>query len=129
MHALGPPHWVDSSFQTFFKGSEILRPAQILVILDERSDTINDGYFAIDMSNTGSPDGAGTPNPYYIIDYPGSYHNSGGTVSFADGHVVSRKWVEPTTKPRLGYAGPRMHTSATDEDMRWLQGYSTYGNP
>jgi len=126
---LGPPSWVGglgTNYQTFYSLHGILYPVNILVVVDERYDSINDAYFAIDMSNTGTPEGNGQPRPYYIIDHPASYHNAAGTVSFADGHVEIHKWLEPTTKPPLGRAQARIHTSATDRDMQWLQERSTY---
>jgi prepilin-type processing-associated H-X9-DG protein len=72
--------------------------------LDERSDSINDGFFGVDMSNTGTRDGSGAPNPYWLIDYPADYHNGAANVSFADGHVERHRWLEPTTLVPLGPA-------------------------
>lgn len=126
---LDEPAWVGgwgTNYHIFDYLHHIQRPSQILVILDERYDSINDAYFAIDMSNTGTPEGRGPRRPYYIIDYPASYHNGAGTVSFADGHVEIRRWLEPTTNPRMGQARPRSYTSPTDRDVRWLQERSTY---
>ncbi|MBU6401328.1 MAG: prepilin-type N-terminal cleavage/methylation domain-containing protein [Verrucomicrobia bacterium] len=126
---LGPPSWVGgygTNYATFYKLTDIQAPANILVTVDERWDSINDAYFAIDMSNTGTPEGNGPPRPYYIIDYPASYHSGGGNVSFADGHVEIHRWVEPTTNPRLGTAQARTYTSASDRDVAWLEGHSTY---
>jgi prepilin-type processing-associated H-X9-DG protein/prepilin-type N-terminal cleavage/methylation domain-containing protein len=126
---MGEPSWVGgwgTNFHTFHSMHQILKPSNILVFLDERADSINDPYFAIDMSNTGTPGGAGSPRPYYIIDYPASYHNGAGMISFVDGHVERRVWVEATTRPSMGKARPRSYTSPTDRDMRWLQERSTY---
>lgn len=125
----GPPSWVGgygTNYATFMSLSDIQSPADVLVTLDERWDSINDAYFGIDMSNTGTPEGNGSPRPYYIIDYPASYHNGAGNVSFADGHVESHRWLEPTTHPRLGTARARVFTLPTDRDVRWLEEHSTY---
>jgi prepilin-type processing-associated H-X9-DG protein len=126
---LGEPAWIGgwgTNYHIFDYLHQIQRPSQLLVLLDERSDSINDPYFAIDMSNTGTPGGVGMRQPFYIIDYPASYHNGAGTLSFVDGHVEIRRWVEPTTNPRMGRARPRSHTSPEDRDMKWLQERSTY---
>lgn len=124
----GPPAFTqggDSPYETFTKIDQIRTPSEIFVILDERSDTINDGLFGVDMSNTGTLDGSGVSDPYWMIDYPASYHNESGRLSFADGHVEAHRWLEPTTLVPLGQAHST-HTSATDRDAQWLQGHCTY---
>jgi prepilin-type processing-associated H-X9-DG protein len=90
-------------------------------MLDERSDSINDTAFVDDMSNTGSADGTGASHPYWMIDYPASFHNGSGRFSFADGHVEAHRWLEPTTLLPLGQAHHDTYTSATDRDLQWLQ--------
>ncbi len=113
-------------YETFRKAAEIGKPSRIFVFLDERSDSINDGFFGVDMSNTGTRDGSGAPNPYWLIDYPADYHNGAANVSFADGHVERHRWVEATTLVPLGRARPGSHTSATDRDTKWIQDHCTY---
>src|SRR5207244_13351564 len=51
-------------------------PAQTWVFTDEREDSINDGYFAMDMA--GYPD---NPGSWKIVNYPGSSHNGAGSFS------------------------------------------------
>ena len=80
-----------SPWEIFRRLPQIQTPEAIFVILDERSDSINDGYFAVDMTNTGTRDGTGASNPYWLIDYPASYHNGAGEVSFADGHMETHR--------------------------------------
>lgn len=125
----GTPAFTDGGnarYETFRRSQEITRPDLIFVILDERRDSINDGYFGIDMGNTGTRDGTGTSNPYWIIDYPASYHNGSARVSFADGHVETHRWLETTTLVPLGRAHPGSHTTTTDRDVKWLQEHCTY---
>jgi prepilin-type N-terminal cleavage/methylation domain-containing protein len=105
---------------------QIRKPADLFVFLDERRDSINDASFCVDMSNTGSPDGMGASQPYWMIDYPASYHNHSGCLAFADGHGEVHRWVEPTTLVPLGQAHNVTHTSATDRDVKWLQDHYTY---
>jgi prepilin-type N-terminal cleavage/methylation domain-containing protein/prepilin-type processing-associated H-X9-DG protein len=116
----------NARYETFRRAQDIARPAEVFVFLDERSDSINDGYFGVDMSNTGTRDGNGPSNPYWIIDYPADYHNGAAEVSFADGHVEAHRWLEPTTLVPLGRAKPGSHTSPTDRDVKWLQDHCTY---
>jgi prepilin-type N-terminal cleavage/methylation domain-containing protein/prepilin-type processing-associated H-X9-DG protein len=105
-----------TNFMVYRRTSEFRKPVKLFVTIDERNDSINDAYFAVDLSNTGSFSGAGSPDPYWWIDSAGMYHNNGAVLSFADGHVEHRKWLEPTSL----VWGPR-HTSAVDRDLVWLQ--------
>jgi prepilin-type N-terminal cleavage/methylation domain-containing protein/prepilin-type processing-associated H-X9-DG protein len=123
----GPPVFTQglgTNWMTYTRVGQIQRPSEIFVTIDERSDSINDAYFVVDVTNTGSPDGMGVPTPYTIVDYPANNHG-GSTISFADGHSEVRAWREATTKPPPGQVRPRSHTSATDRDLEWLQEHAT----
>ncbi len=74
---------------TYNKLSMISRPgpANLWVLMDEHTDSINDSSMA-------------TPAvPGYLVDYPASYHNGAGGVAFADGHSEIHKWKHNDTKP------------------------------
>jgi prepilin-type N-terminal cleavage/methylation domain-containing protein/prepilin-type processing-associated H-X9-DG protein len=118
-------HGGGDQYMIFGKTQQIRTPSDIYVTMDERSDTINDGSLCVDMSNTGDADGAGTSNPYWLIDFPAGYHNNSGRFSFADGHVEWHKWREPYILMPLGQAHA-MHTSSTDLDAQWIQNHCTY---
>jgi prepilin-type N-terminal cleavage/methylation domain-containing protein/prepilin-type processing-associated H-X9-DG protein len=118
-------HGEGDRYETFNQSQRIRIPACIYVLVDERSDTINDGVFCVDMSNTGDMYGTGTSHPYWMVDYPSSYHNGAGRFAFADGHVEAHRWREPTTLVPLGQAHVT-YTSATDRDAQWLQDHCTY---
>jgi prepilin-type N-terminal cleavage/methylation domain-containing protein/prepilin-type processing-associated H-X9-DG protein len=109
----GTGAWQDSNYVTFKKLGEIRNPSDTWVLIDEREDSINDGYFAVEMTAR-----------YTILDYPASYHNGSGNVTFADGHAENHRWLEATTMPPL-QAGEHLSvdpkfTSADDRDMKWL---------
>ena len=76
------------------------------VILDERWDSINDGYFVTQM------DGYPNPASTYIVDYPASYHCGACGFAFADGHSEFRfrKSLRPID------FGMRAGTGATGKD-------------
>jgi type II secretory pathway pseudopilin PulG len=117
------PYWTaggGAQFEVFTTSQQIRSPAQIYVTLDESGDTINDRSFCVDMSNTGNLLGIGANNPYWMIDYPGTYHNGSDQLSFADGHT------EPTTLVPPGQAEGVTHTAATDRDVKWLHDHCTY---
>jgi len=111
--------WQDTNYVTFRKLGEIRNPSETWVFIDEREDSINDGYFAVDMTAK-----------YVILDYPATYHGRSGVLTFADGHAEPHRWLEGTTQPPLV---PGEHlplnpqfTSADDRDMKWLTERTTY---
>jgi prepilin-type N-terminal cleavage/methylation domain-containing protein len=67
--------------------SDILHPppAKAFVFIDEREDSLDDGYFAIKTS----------PRSWQNI--PAAWHNIGVVLSFADAHAEHWRWLEPTT--------------------------------
>ena len=91
------------------------------VFLDEREDSINDGYFVVDM--TGYPN---SPGSTILVDYPASYHNKAGGLSFADGHSEIKKWRDPRTTPPLRKANLQLNIpSPNNKDILWMQERST----
>ena len=102
-------------FREYMTLTEITDPSPSVawVFMDEREDSINDGFFVVDVAAH-----------YAINDNPAGYHNGAGTLSFADGHAEIHKWLEPTTQTPL-LPGQRVPagsrpTSSTDRDMAWL---------
>jgi prepilin-type N-terminal cleavage/methylation domain-containing protein/prepilin-type processing-associated H-X9-DG protein len=92
------------------------------LFLDEREDSINDAEMVVGMD--GFPD---QPQAWKIVDYPASYHNGAGGLSFADGHSEIRKWVDPRTTPVLkrGQELQLNQPSPNNQDAFWLMERST----
>lgn len=109
-----------TNYMVYRRIEQINAASKIFVIIDERYDSINEANFAVDLSNTGTLDGDGFPDPYWWLDTPAAYHNRGVNLSFADGHVERHQWVEPSTFGPIGVTGFR-HTTAHDRDIAWLQ--------
>ena len=86
-------------YTQFRKYSQITipSPARAWVFIDEREDSINDGWFAVSMDSYDPY----KPTADWLVDYPASYHNSAGGLAFADGHSEIHKWTVPRTTPRL----------------------------
>jgi len=97
-------------------------PSQTWVFVDEREDSINDGYFIVDMG--GFQD---TPSRWKLVDYPGNYHNNAGSFSFADNHAELRKWLDPRTTPPLNRKQNLQQDvdSPNNPDVFWMQMRST----
>jgi prepilin-type N-terminal cleavage/methylation domain-containing protein len=94
-------------------------PAKNWVVLDEREESINDGYFVVTMNQQG----AGC----YIVDFPASYHNKAGGLNFADGHSEIHKWLDPRTTPphRANFNLQLNISSPNNRDIAWLQERTT----
>lgn len=106
------------------KASDIRNPSKTWVFIDEREDGINDGWFAVNMDGYDPFN----PNSRIMVDFPASYHNHAGGLSFADGHSEIRKWQEARTYPTLkrGQALPLGQSQPGSKDVFWLQERSTY---
>ena len=119
-------NWVPqnkSGWKVYLKQSDTADPgpSRTWVFLDEREDSINDGYFVVDMA--GYPN---QPNRWRIVDYPASYHNQAGGFSFADGHSEIKKWLDGRTTPPLSKLDrPLDVTSSRNKDVFWMQERST----
>ena len=74
-----------SSDHQIYKETEFRDPSSIFVFLDEHPDSIDDGNFEITTSKT------------EWSSLPGSYHNNGGSFSFADGHSEIHHWQNAAT--------------------------------
>ena len=97
-------------------------PAKTWVLMDEREDSIDDGYFAVNM--TGYPD---QPRTIVWVNYPASYHGNSAGLTFADGHSEIRRWRDGRTMPKLvpGQYLPLNISSPNNEDLIWLQERTT----
>ncbi len=110
----------NAGYPIFQKTSDItgLPPTDALVFVDERDDSIDDGYFAIDMATA------------QIVNFPASYHNGAGGVTFADGHAEIHRWLSPEFRPpqTMGIETIKQQFTAvpaSNMDLRWLRMHAT----
>jgi prepilin-type processing-associated H-X9-DG protein len=100
------------AYRLWLKTSQVAKPADYWVTIDENPDSINDGYFL----NNPAPGGATQWG-----DGPASYHNGAGGISFADGHSLIHKWTSATTKlPTRFVWNPPGFDAAGRQDCKWL---------
>jgi len=112
-----------NKYKIYRKASDISDPgpSQIWVLIDEREDSINDGFFLVDM--IGYPD---QPEEHFMYDVPASYHGGSGALNFADGHSEIHRWLDPRTKPKLTADSRAQHLlTPNNPDMTWLQSHSS----
>jgi prepilin-type N-terminal cleavage/methylation domain-containing protein len=120
MNARGP--WNGArEYRLIRKTSDMTQPgpSHTWVLIDEREESINDGYFVVTMNQRGPG--------CYLVDFPASYHNGAGGLNFADGHSEIKKWVDPRTMPPLKKNKNLQLNipSPNNRDIAWLQERST----
>ena len=74
-------------YRQFKRSTDVERPTEIFVFLDEHPDSINDGYFLNRLEDL------------EWTDLPASYHNGAASFTFADGHAEMHRWISPATRP------------------------------
>jgi prepilin-type processing-associated H-X9-DG protein len=97
------------NYKQYIKTSSLTRPgpANTWLLVDEHPDSINDGWFIPEVTDTSR-----------FVDLPASYHNDGCGLVFCDGHSEVHKWHGPTIHRVLtiqynGFTGD-------PEDIAWL---------
>ena len=100
---------IERTWWTYRKTSEIQNPSQAFVFIDERPESIDDGYLLVELR---LPDSWG--------NLPAIYHNGAAGFSFADGHAEVKKWIDPDTL-RPGVLGTRR----SPRDVKWIQEHTS----
>jgi len=119
--------WANEPWNVFTKASSMNEPgpAMTYVLLDEREDSINDGFFVVSMENSIYAKRVNLGS-IRMVDVPASYHNRAGGFSFADGHSEIKKWADPRTMPPVKKgAWVQSGTQANNRDVMWMQEHST----
>ncbi len=98
----------ETGWKDYSKMTDITAPPPVLlwVISDEHPDSINDAWL--------------TDDPGVLVwgDLPGSYHDAGDVIGFADGHVEYHKWMDAGTVQPVqqytheGFADPQGRDTA-----------------
>jgi prepilin-type N-terminal cleavage/methylation domain-containing protein len=123
----GKMHELPGNWRVYRKFSDMVDPgpANTFVFLDVREDSINTGGWGVDMK--GYPD-----RPDLVrwgSDWPASYHNRAGGLSFADGHSEIRRWLDPRTMPPIVKGSDVLVwtniASPNNKDLVWLQEHAT----
>jgi prepilin-type N-terminal cleavage/methylation domain-containing protein len=106
------------TYRLFLKEADMINPSPALawVFIDEHADSINDGFFWVNMANTSTWE-----------DLPASYHGESGALAFGDGHAEIHKWSDPSIRDRpVKKSSYAQGTAAADAtDLPWLQLHTT----
>lgn len=109
--------WTETQGKVIKKTTDMTTPApaNTWVTIDENPDSINDGWFVVNVTRL-------NPTTLQWVDYPASYHNNAGGLSFADGHAEIKKWKDSTVlKPPAGNG----RSSSSRGDLAWLSERTT----
>jgi prepilin-type N-terminal cleavage/methylation domain-containing protein/prepilin-type processing-associated H-X9-DG protein len=114
---LGSRTWTSpSKYGPYYQKTTALRgPAITFIYLDEREDSINDGWWATDPDNL-----------YQLIDYPASYHGNAAGFTFLDGHSEIHRWRDGRTMPSL-QTGALLQLNVNlpgDVDVLWIASHA-----
>jgi prepilin-type N-terminal cleavage/methylation domain-containing protein len=104
----------NAGIRNFRKISDILKPAETWVTIDENPWSINDGWFVCDPAR-------GKAGAW--VDAPAFYHNNAGGLSFSDGHSEIKKWRDRGILDKKATAWTPRDQGV---DHYWLQQRSTH---
>ena len=104
--------WTETAGKVMRKMTDMNNPSPAMtwVTIDENPDSINDGWFVVNVTR-------GNPATLQWVDYPASYHNNAGGLSFADGHAEIKKWKDATV---LKVPAGNARSSSSAGDLTWL---------
>ena len=111
-----------AGYQIFSKTTTILNPgpSSAWVFIDEQGDSINDGFFYVDMNT----------NQLDWYDRPAAYHGKSSTFAFADGHSEIKVWHDASiaNDPVTGVNPGSYKVYATADgsgDLQWAQQHAS----
>jgi prepilin-type N-terminal cleavage/methylation domain-containing protein/prepilin-type processing-associated H-X9-DG protein len=117
LFSLGGSNTNNPDYKQFFKVTQVPKPSQIFVFIEEHPDSINDGYFL------------NKPGSLEWFDLPASYHNGSVNLSFTDGHAERHHWLFASTKaparPGGAHPLPSAMPAAERGDFYWLMQRTT----
>ena len=110
----------NSGHQLFRRTTDLARlsPSDALVFVDERDDSVDDGYFVIDMLAD------------KLANVPAAFHGGAGAVTFADGHAEIHRWRSPEVlqPQQSGVETVKKEFLAVatgNPDLAWLRAHAT----
>jgi prepilin-type N-terminal cleavage/methylation domain-containing protein/prepilin-type processing-associated H-X9-DG protein len=117
-HMNGSVNWsFDPDFIYYRKISDITRPSpsKAWVFVDEREQSIDDGYFLqfVSTRNGNSIDQWG--------NLAATYHNGAAGFSFVDGHAEVHRWLDAATLQTLPANRRPSGTFIAPRDVRWVR--------
>jgi prepilin-type N-terminal cleavage/methylation domain-containing protein/prepilin-type processing-associated H-X9-DG protein len=110
------------NWRIFTKQSDIIGPMPVnaWVFIDEHPDSINDGFFRVNLNGVAAD---GTGGTFTWNDYPANNHGGAGVLAFADGHASSHKWTDPAliNNPVSHTKNNSLAATSPYSDLIWLR--------
>jgi prepilin-type N-terminal cleavage/methylation domain-containing protein len=105
-----------SGFECYAKTTDFkkLSPVNAFVFLDERANSIDDGWFYISPAAPGA-------TSVTVRNLPAVYHNQCSSFSFADGHAEIHKWKSGSFASLAG--NTQSTTYSTSDPLSFADGY------
>jgi prepilin-type N-terminal cleavage/methylation domain-containing protein len=114
------PSWVVTSpgpqspqARVFIKESDITKPSQTWLVLDEDQESISDGMFLVDMGGARG-----------FLDLPSRNHGFAYGINFADGHAQIQSFKDQESKDWKG--GSVSSFKGGHRDWAWLTNVTSY---
>jgi len=114
----GNPPPATLKYKIFMKDTDIVRPTQTFVVLDEDPASLNDAFCLIDEE-------AGNG----LVDFPGRQHALGYGIGFADAHATIFTFKNKGLAASWPANGPPWKGGAWDKDWRQLRDVATWPLP
>ena len=123
----GWPFMHDNQYKVHHKYADVNDPSMMFTFIEMPAESINAGNFRIVPTLKGK-------ESIFSMDWPGIYHVNGSVVSFTDGHVEFRRWLEEITKnipEHVKNPNTSLDTvlSPNNRDIKWLQDRAVYPDP
>lgn len=120
-HFMGAP-WQSPPCSSYSRMSDIIRPApsEAFVFIEEKTETMNDGSFAVRIDFEESQ-----PKTWILNDLPSGAHNSGCNIAFADGRAETHHWRDPRTSAAAHDPAPM----PDNLDALWIEQHGTWRAP
>jgi len=103
-----------SNYRVYLKSSDLARDgaANRFAFIDVNPASICTPAMGVDMDSD------------EWIHYPSTFHRRKGVLSYADGRVETRKWMDPKTisdAPIAGVSSPHGQSASGNQDLYWLR--------
>jgi len=108
-----------TNYENFLKTTDLVKPSQWYVFLDEKPSSINDEYFEVVVKNFSA-------TSFYLDDNPSQVHDGACGFGFSDGHAEIYQWHSPEFLAVAQTIGTFSSPSLAYKDGYWLATHTTY---